>query len=440
MINVFDITMRMNKMINIFRSAALILLLAACNNEYEPVFNETPDERIRKVIDEYRNTLINAPNGYKGIIYTGTGGAYMFYLDFKDNGEVTMVSDFDTETAETPMDGTFVIKALQRPTLSFDTYSYIHILADPSPEVNGGIAGEGLISDVEFAFEEFNGDSVEVKGIQRNTEMILVAATPEEANEFLNGQLKFIIDNTTNYLTENPYPYFETSNGTQVSVDIDQVAKTITFISLTGNDVQQITQPFSYSTNGLLLKDAIPAGNASFQEILWDEDEQSFYVQLGNQRVYFESSDTPVIPLVYAMGTIYTLLYMDLTETPDQPAEFMTIYNQAKDQLITVGGYNLVLDAFGLLFEGDVVTIVYLIHNNNGNYQARYSYSKTISSNGRISFTLTGQDGNAAVIAEGLEPLLDYFADNSFEFDYDPEGAIVTPQQSPAAYFKGILE
>lgn len=435
----------MNLNLKIFTYLAFLILLSACKNEYEPVFNESPDERVRKVIEEYKTTLINAPNGYKGIIYTGSGGGYMFYLDFKENGTVTMVSDFNMETSSTPMNATYVIKALQRPTLSFDTYSYIHLLADPSEEVNGGENGVGLESDVEFAFEEFSGDTIDVEGIQRNTEMILIAATQEEASAFLSGKLNDNITNTTDFLAANPFPYFEFTGGTQVAVDINQDNKTVTlFYRASDNSVQQTTLPFSYSTNGILLKEPVEFGNVSIQELIWDDSQQSFYVMQGNQRVYMESSTVPVIPLVYSLGYLHNFIIMDPTVITNLPAEFMTIYNQAKDDLILVGGYNLVLDGFLLSFDQtNTAVITYFIHNNGGDYQASYFYTKNISGNGLMTFTLTGQDGNASLIVTGLSPLLDYFANNSFAFNYEVTGEVlakVTPQQLPAAFFFGQLE
>lgn len=422
----------------------LSLFLFACDNEYETTFKESPDDRVRKVLDEYRSNLLSAPNGYKGIIYTGSGGGYMFYLDFNENGNVTMVSDFNLETSETPMNGTFVIKALQRPTLSFDTYSYIHLLADPSGSVNGGEDGVGLISDVEFAFEEFSGDSIRVKGIQRNTEMILVQATQQEASQFLSGKLNDNITNTTDFLAANPFPYLD-FGATEVAVDINQDNKTITlFYRDSDNVVQQTTLPFSYSVNGILLKKEIEYGNISFQELIWDDNQQSFYVMAGSQKVYMESSAIPIIPLVYALGYLHNYIIMDPEEITTLPAEFLTIYNEAKDLLIDVGGYNLILDGFIISFDQtDNVAITYFVHNNVGDYQANYFYRKNISSNGLMTFTRTGQDGNASAIVLGMTPLLDYFQDNSFAFNYEVDVDLLakaTPQQASAAYFLGVLE
>jgi hypothetical protein len=275
--------------------------------------------------------------------------------------------------------------------------------------------------------------------------MILIEATQQESSAFLAGKLNDNITNTTNFLAANPYPYFEFSGGTQIAVDINQDSKTITlFYKASDNSIQQTTLPFSYSTNGILLKEPVQYGNASIQELIWDDTQQSFYVMQGNQKIYMQSSVVPVIPLVYALGYLHNAIVVDPTVITNLPAEFMTIYNQAKDELILVGGYNLVLDGFALSFDqSNTAAIIYFIHNNTGDYQASYFYNKNISGNGLMTFTLTGQDANDSVIALGLSPLLDYFANNAFAFNYEVAGEVlakVTPQQTPAAFFLGELE
>jgi hypothetical protein len=64
-----------------------------------------------------------------------------------------MLSDFNETTATVLKESSYRLKALQQPTLIFDTYSYLHLLSDPDPNVAGGIAGKGYNSDFEFAYD-----------------------------------------------------------------------------------------------------------------------------------------------------------------------------------------------------------------------------------------------------------------------------------------------
>src|SRR5690242_15706253 len=123
------------------------VLMSSCESEYEPVFHQSPDERVRAEMNRYEELLMSSPYGWKASLYTGTGAGYFYYFDFREDGTVSMLSDFNTTTAGDVMESTWALKALQQITLSFTTYSYIHLPADPDGNINNGIPGSGLLSD-----------------------------------------------------------------------------------------------------------------------------------------------------------------------------------------------------------------------------------------------------------------------------------------------------
>ena len=50
-----------------------------------------------------------------------------------------------------PFESSYILKPLQGPTISFDTYSFLSIFADPNQLMNGaGQAGTGLGADYEY--------------------------------------------------------------------------------------------------------------------------------------------------------------------------------------------------------------------------------------------------------------------------------------------------
>ena len=120
------------------------------------IFTQTPDERLKATADEYREALFSAPNGWFLAVDTKKDGAYRLWMSFEENERVGMLSDMDAtfskagETSVVPCISSWRLKALLAPSLIFDTYSYLHILADPQGANNGGSNSEGLISDFEI--------------------------------------------------------------------------------------------------------------------------------------------------------------------------------------------------------------------------------------------------------------------------------------------------
>ena len=431
--------------------AVLTVAFASCSNEYEPVFDETPDDRLREQVEEMRTLLLSAPNGWKGHIFTGTGPGFFFYFDFQENGKVRMVSDFDEESGSEVMDATYLLKGLQRPTLSFDTYSYIHLLSDPTGSVNGGIDGVGLISDFEFSLDSNEEGVVELTGIKNGVKMTMTQATAQEEDEYLDGIIGNQVSQLKSYITDFKFPYVEVSTNTKLAVKVDTTAKIFSLLFLDQDkNVVQLASRYTHSNDGLLLAQPLQYGsNLTFQEVLWDPIQDNYYLLNGSSRLYFENDSAPVIPLVYALGFLHQYVFVDPSVQGYQaklPADFLNIYNTAKTGVFNVDDYQLELIAFSLLFDAsNTVYMDYYVQNSTGTYRARFTYSMSVNSAGKATFNFVAQDANAAVIASGLAPLLNYFKNNTFNINYyeDTDFGVMAgfyPEQSPTAYFYGFLE
>ena len=193
----------------------ILLLLASCDKTEDNVFTQTPDERLKMTMEEYRETLLNAPNGWFLAIDTKKGGAYRLWMSFEEDERVGMLSDMEAtfskagQTATMPCISSWRLKMLLAPSLIFDTYSYLHLLADPQGANNGGKNSEGLLSDFEFRIVETDNGGIDLIGNYNQCLARMDRATPEEAQLAVQGGLKQVIERHTAFLTENRFPTVE---------------------------------------------------------------------------------------------------------------------------------------------------------------------------------------------------------------------------------------
>ena len=137
------------------------LFLSGCTKKTDEIFDNTVDERLTTTLTNYQNYLTAAP-GWKLFVYPKgleaqdiTVGGLTYYLKFSNTNRVTMVSDFNSAISASPKESGYRLKALQRPSLIFDTYTYMHIPADPDPNVSlspTGAGGNGYGTDFNFSF------------------------------------------------------------------------------------------------------------------------------------------------------------------------------------------------------------------------------------------------------------------------------------------------
>lgn len=423
----------------------------SCSQEYDPVFKETPDDRVRAALASYTTLLTTAPFGWKATLRTGTGSTFLYYFDFNPDGSVAMAADFNETTAGEVTSGTWVLKALQRPTLSFDTYSYIHLPADPDGDLNGGQNGQGLLSDFEFAFSKTSGDTVFLEGIQRGSTITFLKATEEDAAVFLSGELK------------NMLHYFAVQKGLRLLLPDD---KTVTmafhptarilgvqYLSADGQGVSSFRSSFTFTTRGIAVNSPFPIDGHLVREFLWDADKGTYTVALGNTTEDVVSVEglhlfEPAIPLYSVIGSAYSFIQVPqgsgIYPIPGQSELFTSRYTETADALRT-GELALTLNEINFVFDESAQTMQVdaFITQNGTRYLARYTYSYTLNADGVFRFTFNNTNDNGLLIMQDMYYILNYLETDRFTMAYvgggfDLIGALFSVENSDF-YFSGYL-
>lgn len=252
-------------------SLIIVAAISSCKKDDDSVFDKSPDERINEKLDAYQAQLSGAQDGWKGLLVTdsGRGSSHSFYFKFNNENRVAMLSDFDSLSAVTLKESSYRLKALQQPSLIFDTYSYLHVLADPDGSVNGGATGAGLFSDFEFYFGAATSDTIKLIGRFNGSKMTLVRATKAEADAYTSGQLAAGL-NINKILT-----YFKRLTiGSQLyDIKIDPVTRRVTFNWLDGSgNLQTFTTGYYYIAGGVVFTTPLVNGSqtiSGFSNITW---------------------------------------------------------------------------------------------------------------------------------------------------------------------------
>jgi hypothetical protein len=249
------------------------IVIAGCQKKTDEIFDKTSDQRLTEALAAYQQALVGAPNGWKVVILPKglksqdiEVGGFSFYMKFTDANRVTMVSDFDSASAATIKESGYRLKAMQRPSILFDTYSYIHIPSDPTATISRTPAddnGLGWGSDFEFSFaDKAPGDTIHLRGNFNNSEAVMIKATAQEAAAYNNQQLSASLKLLENL---NLIGYFKalTFGGKQYYITVDEGNKLITFSWLdAGGNVQTFTTGYYSTLTGIVFLDPFNTGTA----------------------------------------------------------------------------------------------------------------------------------------------------------------------------------
>ncbi|GEO03308.1 hypothetical protein AAE02nite_09720 [Adhaeribacter aerolatus] len=228
----------------------VVMLLSACDKKEEIAPGEKPDERLNKTLTDYKNQLVGAENGWKAVLYPDGGAAYSFYIKFNANDRLSMLSDMNASSAATALESTYRLKAMQRPALLFDTYNYMHILADPDPSKSNGEVGAGKYSDFEFSFESVTPEAITLTGNLQGSRLILTKATKDEADNFI----KRIAEKVKTFESINNFAtYFKklVIGNSSYDISVDTNLRQITFTYFEGTTAKTFTTDYYYTETGI---------------------------------------------------------------------------------------------------------------------------------------------------------------------------------------------
>lgn len=433
------------------------LILSGCNKETDELFEQTADERITETLNNYKTTLAQAP-GWKLFVYPSRlasegidVGGLTYYVKFTNANRVTMVSDFTIDMADVKKESGYSLKATQRPSLIFDTYSYIHVAADPDPNISlspTNQGGFGWGTDFDFSFTEVNPkDTINLQGNFNKSDAVLIKATQAEMDAAFGGRLGDIMTFTSDFVNNNSFLYFPASDNSKIGVSANFFLYIINFNYLSGGNLQTISARFSHTTYGLHFKEPVTVGGYTFQDLYWDDALKLYYIKTATSRVNLAGSTSPLFPFAQALGKTITTISVPTTPLPGQSTLFTTRYNTVKTNLKTAG-FNLDLGIMNFTFDdaNKVMEWESNITQNGNPFVIAYVYSYTINNAGVLKFTRTSANVNGAnaTIQGNMAPLLNYIENDQFKGDYytssSPILAQFTSIQNPTFFFTGTMQ
>jgi hypothetical protein len=279
---------------------AAVSFLASCRKYDDHVFDKSPDERINETLSQYQSVIAGATDGWNGTIVTGDGSYFKFHFRFNNDNRVVMFSDYSSETATTGRESSYRLKALQQPALIFDTYSYIHILADPDGDVNGGSFGHGRVSDFEFAIDTVTADSINLTGRFNGTKMKLKKATAQDRAAWENKSIANAIISLRDLGKILHYFKRMTLNAVQYEIQIDTFSKkaVVSWFNNSGQP-QSVTRGFYFVPGGIIFTDPIVNGTTTipgFTIVSFNSGTSTMNVTVNGTAAAIKGANLPINP------------------------------------------------------------------------------------------------------------------------------------------------
>lgn len=365
---------------------ASLFLFSSCDNEQDPIFEDSPEVRLNKVLNEYKTTLTK--NDGNWIAYY-SGSAIL--MKFKEDNTVEFQSTFNNGADDRTI--TYRVSSSQVPELVFENHSVFQAIYDKN--ISTG--------EYEFLFDKVADDRIDFvsktdKG-SRKTKLTFFKGTADdlvkakELSDQINALSLFkelVIDGDTNYKMA-------------ISLNSGGNAEVKTLV-----DGKITTQKFTYevTSKGIIFEPALIIGNNVIAaEFVYDEeknifqstDEKSVSINVLNEPV-FRTKD------YLEFGTTLTDLrfYPWHTLASSSPS-FQNFFTNVQKS-VAASGHEF--KSFKIEWGyADKYNILWLVIDGKSEY---YLFDM-VQEDGKVIFTLNGSSVKDENLINALSPFLGLF-------------------------------
>lgn len=147
------------------------LAFSSCTSEVDNLFDKSSAERVAQSLENTRNILQSAPNGWMLEYYgADTYGGYCLHLNFFEDS-VAVYSEAEEEP-EKRVTSHYKLEQSQGVVLSFDGYNEnMHLFSDPASGI--GSTGKGMEGDFEFRVLSVSKDSIVILGKKHGRKLVM---------------------------------------------------------------------------------------------------------------------------------------------------------------------------------------------------------------------------------------------------------------------------
>ncbi|HRN71518.1 MAG TPA: DUF4302 domain-containing protein [Ginsengibacter sp.] len=447
--------MRYNRKI-FFSGVAILflgLLFASCKKvSYDYIDGKTPDERSKEFMDNFRSTLLSAPDGWVGYMYIPANGkGFTFYMKFAEKNRVTMYSDFADVAMVEPKESSYQLRNTGMPSLIFDTYNYIHLPADPKGSISGGPSGTGQSSDFEYSILKFSADTILLRGNLKSCELIMVKVGKEQATALQSGKLKENVDGFVNLFASSQNSYVALADSRKLGISFTHSTRQISYQILESDgSVSSYSGTFYYDVDGVRIADGFGYGGLKFVRAFIRSGSMYLLDASGNEHE-IKQSVTPLTPLISSFGSGKTYKVMHI-EGENLPAGVNSGWNDIFSAMVTrfhnsSGRVILYMD-FAIQNATKARVIIRYQATSGSQYTADAEYDYVIDGD-VISLSnyvpsISNGNWNSRVNDIGAE-VINYFKDRSFKINWvegSGQEAIggLYPLNDPSNFYYGVLK
>lgn len=250
--------------------ACVCMIMQSCLFNEEDVFDDSSAQRAIASVEECKEILKGAENGWLMEYYTGFEGGYGgFNLLAKfDGSTVSMMSEMETSSFAVGEEAVsqYKVSSFQGTQLSFDGYNeMIHSFCEPN-----GFGDPGYAGDYEFIFRSATKDKIVLTGKKYGNTLVM---TPLSVTQ---NRSDYVLQVAEMPLKAFLGTYELLINGQKVATVEQDVHTFVINRDEAVGTAKPVDAPFIYHANGLTLYQPITLNGVTMSQFTWDQEAMTY--------------------------------------------------------------------------------------------------------------------------------------------------------------------
>ncbi|MDD7888206.1 DUF4302 domain-containing protein [Flavivirga sp. 57AJ16] len=405
---------KINKLLASFGVFMLLLVVTSCSdNEVEPLFDQTVNERAEALKLEYLNVLTSADNGWIGYYSPNKDfGAYTMLLDFDSNSNVSVNSDFEAGAQNKTI--TYRIDKTLKVELVFESTS---VFSDIFAINNNNNQGEFVFNILSATQDEVVleskldfGDDVTVLTLQKaDVSQLDLEPIYESVDDIAGDGTQSVFRNIL--LNDAVIGTFSFNSVTRLT--------TVKYLNNEG-EVISVSFPIAITPTGFYLLKPLDVNGTMLTSFTYNEAENEYENTADGLRIIYDN--IPGVPLnPYDLGVAANNVRYNYLEPGKSSLAFNNFYTSYTQFIFDNYGFTIDRVYIRSLNDGSVP----YLHIYTGLGNIWYDLNVEIT-DGIVKFSLTGDTNSSAGLTAVLQPLIDVFVGAESGYYLNATGGLQT--------------
>ena len=388
---------KINKLMNRLSILTVLFFVIGCtDNDVEPLYDQSINERTEALKGEYFNILTAPENGWIGYYSPNESfGAYTMLMNFDVDSNVDIKSDYELGDQDNEI--TFRIDKTLKIELVLESFSVFSQIFSLNDNNNGG----------EFVFNILSATPEEIileSKLDFGDDVTILTLRRANTSDFDLQPIYESVEDIAGDGTESVFRNILLNDVIIASFDFNPLTRLAT-VSYVDNDgvVIFVNAPIAILPTGFNFIKPIDVNGTILTSFTFDETKNEYVNEADGLRILYDN--IPGVPLMpYDLGETANNARFNYLEPEKSSVAFNNFFNDFNNDFSAATGGATIARVYIRSLSDDIP----YLHIYIGNSTFWYDLNMDVE-DGIVKFSLTGETNASAGLTSLLQPLIDVF-------------------------------